>query len=97
MQSFLAKYSDHEEQVISDGNFLIIIKKLPYPAKVDIEYRLAKSKARNKGAKIEHLFEKRAIVKEIKHKITRKFFKRIKIMGLPFYLSKKDNIFEKKN
>lgn len=88
MQSFLAKHSDCEEQVISDGNFLIIIRKHPYPAKVDVEYKLAKSRAKNKGAKIKHLFEKRTIVKEIKHKITRKFFKRIKIMGLPFWYNK---------
>ena len=92
MESFLAKYSDYEEQVIANDNFLIIIKKLPYPSKVNIEYKLAKSRARNKGAKIKHLFEKKTIIGEIKHKITRKFFKRIKIMGLPFYLSKKENL-----
>ena len=90
MQSFLAKHSDYEEQVIADDNFLIIIRKLPYPGKVNIEYKLAKSKAKNKGAKIEHLFEKRAIVNKIKHKITRKFFKRIKIMGLPFRFNKNE-------
>jgi len=88
MQSFLAKHEDCQEQVIQDDNFLITIRKLPYPAKADIEYKLAKSRAKNKGAKIRHLFGKGTIIREIEHKMTRKFFKRIKIMGLPFRFNK---------
>jgi len=83
MQSFLAKHSDYEEQVISDGNFLITIRKLPYPAKVDVEYKLAKSKAKNKGAKIKHLFGKEAIIEKIIHKPLRKILRKRKIMGIP--------------
>ncbi len=83
MQSFLAKHSDYEEQVISDDNFLIIIKKLPYPAKVDIEYKLAKSKAKNKGAKVKHLFEKETIIEKIIHKPLRKILRKTRIMRLP--------------
>ena len=83
MQSFLAKYSDHEEQVISNGNFLIIIKKLPYPAKVDVEYKLAKSKAKNKGAKIKYLFEKKTIIQKIIHKPLRKILRKTRIMRIP--------------
>lgn len=90
MQSFLAKHSEYEEQVIQDDNFLITIRKLPYPAKAEIKYKLklAKSRAKNKGAKIKHLSGKGTIIREIKHKITRKFFKRIKIVGLPFWFNK---------
>lgn len=91
MQSFIAKHSDHEEQVIWDGNFLIIIKKLPSPAKVDVEYKLAKNKARNKGAKIKHLFEKKTIIEEIKHKPVRKILRKRKVMRLPIKLEEEEN------
>ena len=93
MQSFLAKYPDkHEKQVILDGNFLIIIEKFLSAKEVSDGYKLAKSEAKEKKAEIKHLFEKRTIVNKIKHKITRKYFRRIRVMGLPFYLSKKDNL-----
>jgi len=88
MQSFLAKHSDCEEQVIQDGKFVIIIREFSCEAEANNEYKLAKSRARNKGAKIRHLFGKRTIIQEIKHRITRKFFKRIKIIGLPFWYDK---------
>lgn len=86
MQSFIAKFQDYEEQVIANGNFLITIKKLPYPAKVNVEYILAKSKARNKGAKIKHIEKDESIVEEVAHKPLKKMLRKRKVMGLPVRL-----------
>jgi hypothetical protein len=90
MQSFLAKHEDYEEQVISDGNFFIIIKKLPYPAKANIEYKLAKSKARNKGAKVTTLGEKKIILKQIRHRPLKEIIRKRKVMGLPVRLDEEE-------
>lgn len=84
MQSFTAKYSDGiEEQVISDGKFLITIRHLPTETRANIEYKLAKSHARNKGAKITYLPGEEATVREVKHKPTKKLLREreIEIMG----------------
>jgi hypothetical protein len=86
MESFVAEYEEYSEQVISDGNFFITIKKLPYPAKVGIEYKLAKSKARNKGAKVTTLGEKKIILKEIRHRPLKEIIRKRKVMGLPVRL-----------
>ena len=83
MQSFLAKYSEFEEQVIVDGPYLIIIRKLPTAIRTNREYKEAKLKAARKGGKIEHAFGKEQVVRQTKHKPMKKLLeeREIKIMG----------------
>lgn len=91
MQSFIAKYSEFEEQVISDGPYFIIIRKLPTAIKTHRQYREAKTKAARKGAEIIHIEEDKSIVEEIRHKPTKEVLRKRKVMGLPIRFNNNSN------
>jgi len=85
MQSFLAKHSDCQEQVIQDGRFVIIVREFGCEAEANNEYKNVKNDVRKIASKIKHLkpMKEKTIVKQIRHKPLRRFLSRKRIMGLP--------------
>jgi len=86
VKSFLAEYPNNTvKQIIVDGDFLVTIHDLN-PVIADSEYTKLLSRERGKKAEITHLTEERSIVRSIKYKALRKYFGRIKILGIPVNL-----------
>jgi len=85
MQSFLAKHSDYEEQVIQDSKFVIIIREFDSVAEANNEYKNVKDEVRKIAEKIKHLkpMREKTIIKQIKHGPLKELIRKRKIMGLP--------------
>lgn len=90
MQSFLAKHSDCQEQVIQDGKFVIIVREFGSVAEANNEYKNVKNEVRKIAEKIKHLelVKEKTIIKQVRHKPLREFIRKKKIMGLPFWYNK---------
>jgi len=91
MQSFLAKHSDCQEQVIQDGRFVIIVREFGCVAEANNEYKNVKNEVRKgeeKKPDIKHLkpMKEKTIVKQIRHRPLRELIRKRKILGLPVRL-----------
>ncbi len=83
MQSFLAKHSDCQEQVIQDSRFVIIIREFGSVAEANNEYKNVKNETKKIAEKIKHLAKEKTMVKQIKHRILRRFLSKKPIMRIP--------------
>ncbi len=83
MQSFLAKHSDCQEQVIQDGKFVIIIREFGCEAEANNEYKNVKNEVKKIALKIKHETKEKTMVKQIRHKPLKELIRKRKIMGLP--------------
>ena len=88
MQSFLAKHSDCEEQVIQDSKFIIIIREFDSVAEANNEYKTVKNEARKIAEKIKHLTKEKTMVKQIRHRPLKELIRKRKILGLPLRWNK---------
>jgi len=83
MQSFLAKHSDCQEQVIQDSKFVIIIREFGCEAESNNEYKNVKNEVKKIALKIKHETKEKTMIKQIRHKPLRRLLGRKRIMGLP--------------
>jgi len=88
LQSFLAKHSDCEEQVIQDSKFIIIIREFDSVAEANNEYKTVKNEARKIAEKIKHLTKEKTMVKQIRHRPLKELIRKRKILGLPLRWNK---------
>jgi len=83
MQSFLAKHSDCQEQVIQDSKFVIIIREFGSVAEASNEYKNVKNEVKKIALKIKHETKEKTMIKEIRHRPLKELIRKRKILGLP--------------